>query len=209
MTIQEFNKLYERHVELIRESGMSEVFKNADLSGLTLRGINFSGAEFGSAKFDNAEMEYCVFRNCSFEGASFESTKLLDCSFGGSKFHRTKFKGVFGSNDTFDYCIFRKCHFGTCVIRALSFRGSTFDNSAVTYSTFDDLDMSKVHFIGELTKFIHLYMVGAKIAGFRGIDNLSIRHSLMVKDQGPMGTRGLKFLDAKAFYMAVACMAIG
>ena len=209
MTIQEFNKLYERHVELIRESGMSEVFKNADLSGLTLRWINFSGAEFGSAKFDNAEMEYCVFRNCSFEGASFESTKLLDCSFGGSKFHRTKFKGVFGSNDTFDYCIFRKCHFGTCVIRALSFRGSTFDNSAVTYSTFDDLDMSKVHFIGELTKFIHLYMVGAKIAGFRGIDNLSIRHSLMVKDQGPMGTRGLKFLDAKAFYMAVACMAIG
>ena len=209
MTIQEFNKLYERHVELIRESGMSEVFKNADLSGLTLRGINFSGAEFGSAKFDNSEMEYCVFRNCSFEGASFESTKLLDCSFGGSKFHRTKFKGVFGSNDTFDYCIFRKCHFGTCVIKALSFRGSTFDNSAVTYSTFDDLDLSKAHFIGELTKFIHLYMVGAKISGFRGIDNLSIRHSLMTKDQGPMGTRGLKFLDAKAFYMAVACMAIG
>ena len=209
MTIQEFNKLYERHVELIRETGKSEVFKDADLSGLTLKGINFSGAEFGSAKFDNSEMEYCVFRNCSFEGASFESTKLLDCSFGGSKFHRTKFKGVFGSNDTFDYCTFRKCHFSTCVIKALSFRGSSFENSAVTYSTFDDLDLTKVHFIGEVTKFIHLYMVGAKIAGFRGIDNLSIRHSLMVKDQGPMGTRGLKFLDAKAFYMAVACMAIG
>lgn len=208
MTIQEFNKLYERHVELIRESGMSEVFKNADLSGLTLRGVNFSGAEFGSAKFDNAEMEYCVLRDCSFEGASFENTKLLDCSFGGSKFHRTKFKGVFGNNDTFDYCTFHKCHFNTCVIKALSFRGSSFENSAVTYSTFDDLDLSKVHFIGEVTKFIHLYMVDAKISGFRGIDNLSIRHSLMVRDQGPMGTRGLKFLDAKAFYMAIVHMAI-
>lgn len=209
MTIQEFNILYAKHVELIRDTGRSEVFKNANLKGLHLKGINFSGAEFGSAKFDDAEMEYCVFRNCSFEGASFESTKLLDCSFGGSKFHRTKFKGVFGSNDTFDYCIFHKCHFGTCVIKTLSFRGSSFENSAVTYCTFDDLDLSKVHFIGEVTKFIHLYMVDAKIAGFRGIDNLSIRHSLMTKDQGPMGTRGLKYLDSKAFYMAVACMAIG
>lgn len=208
MTIQEFNRLYDKHVKLMRDTGKSEVFKNADLSGLTLRGVNFSGAEFGSAKFDNAEMEYCVLRDCSFEGASFDNTKLEDCSFSNSRFKRARFKTSFGNNNSFDYCTFHKCYFNTCILKNLSFRGSSFENSVITYSTFDNLDLSRVRFVGEVTKFIHCYMIGAKITGFRGIDNLSIRHSLMVKDQGPMGTHGLKFLDAKAFYMAIVHMAI-
>jgi uncharacterized protein YjbI with pentapeptide repeats len=65
-------------IDLTKDSFYNQDWRDADLSGQTLRGATFESCDFTDAIFDGADLTNITFEDCQFAGANPEAASSLE-----------------------------------------------------------------------------------------------------------------------------------